>query len=112
MRVEHLMTKDVRTLNREQTVRDAWEMMRIHRMRQIRVVDGATLIGIVTDRDVRRALPSLFNKRDEAEFDRILDNTPVERVMTKEPFAIRPEDSLRKALDLMLEHKIGGVPVV
>ena len=99
-------------MNREQTLRDAWEMMRIHRIRQIPVVDGATLIGIVTDRDVRRALPSLFNKRDEAEFDRILDNTPVERVMTKEPFAIRPEDSLRKALDLMLEHKIGGVPVV
>ena len=106
------MTKDVRTLNREQTLRDAWEMMRIHRIRQIPIVDGAIMVGIVTDRDVRRAMPSLFNKMDEKEFDRVLDTTPIERVMTKEPFAIRPEDSLRKALDLMLEHRVGGLPVI
>ena len=112
MRIEHLMNREVLTLSKERTLRDAWELMRMHRIRQIPVVEDSTLIGIVTDRDVRRALPSLFHGRNMDEFDRVLDSTTVERFMTKEPFTIKPTDSLRSALDLMLDHKVGGLPVV
>lgn len=112
MQVEELMTREVLTLVTGQTLRDAWETIRIHRIRQMPVMEEGKLVGIVTDRDVRRALPSLFFQRNEVEFDRVLDETKVESFMTREPLTIGPRDPVRKAVDIMIERKIGGLPVV
>ena len=100
------------TLSPEASLREAWELMRRHRIRQIPILAGEVLVGIVTDRDVRRAMPSFFAGRDQDIFDRVLDETTIEKVMTREPFTVAPDGSLKQALDLMLEHKVGGLPVV
>ena len=112
MKVLDLMTQKVHTLPPEASLRDAWQLMRAHHIRQIPIVENGLLVGIVTDRDVKRALPSLFSKAKENEVDTVLDMTTVGRVMTREPFTVTSSDPIRKPLDLMIDRKIGGVPVV
>ena len=112
MKVLDLMTQEVHTLPPEASLRDAWQLMRAQHIRQIPIVENGLLVGIVTDRDVKRALPSLFSKAKENEVDTVLDMTTVGRVMTREPFTVTSSDPIRKPLDLMIDRKIGGVPVV
>ena len=77
------------------------------------VVDAAgRLVGIVTDRDVRRALPSPLMDADPTERDAMVDNTPVSRVMTREPLTVEPGSPLTAAVRLICERKIGALPVV
>ena len=67
--------------------------------RQLPVVDNGNLIGIVTDRDLRPHTG-------------YLDSTHVDAAMTSSPVVISPSDSVEVAAKLMIEHKIGAVPVV
>ena len=70
------------------------------------------LVGILTDRDLRRALPSPLMEIDAAGREALVDDTPVSRVMTKDPTTIEPHATLEQAVGLLLERKIGALPVV
>lgn len=110
MRIEEIMTKDPVTLNPRDTISQADEIMNEYRIRQIPIVDRTELLGIITDRDVRSFLSGrLFSNPEERE--RAL-NTEVASVMTPKPISLSPEDDLRDAVELLIEEKIGGVPVV
>jgi acetoin utilization protein AcuB len=85
--------------------------MRRKKIRHLPVVESGKLVGIVTDRDVKRALPSVFSG-DQDEYDRVLNETPVDKVMTKDPYTVGPKDEIKDALAVMIERKIGAVPVV
>ena len=78
--------------------------------RQLPVVDGSVLLGIVTDRDLRSFLagPSLLDPAERAKALR----TPVREIMTNEPLTLGPEDDLRDAVELLIDEKVGGIPVV
>lgn len=110
MRVEDIMTRDAITLNPGDTIGQADEIMNEYRIRQIPIVDRKELLGIITDRDIRSFLSGrLFSNPEERE--RTL-NTKVASVMTTKPISLSPEDDLRDAVELLIEEKIGGVPVV
>lgn len=111
MRISELMTKNVVTVEADQLLRDVVDLMRLKKIRHLPVVSGAKLVGIVTDRDVKRALPSVFSG-DQEEFERVLSDTRVEQVMTKDPFTLRPTDEVKEALKALIERKFGGIPIV
>jgi acetoin utilization protein AcuB len=79
-------------------------------IRQIPVVNGRDLLGIVTDRDLRSFLSGSLLGDPEAR-ERAL-RMPVRDVMTTEPIFISPNDDLEEAVELLIEEKIGGIPVV
>ncbi len=109
---EH-MSSNVFTVNAQESLRSLAEIVQIRKIRHIPVVnDHGRLVGIVTDRDVKRALPSPLSPSASDEYDLIVDNTTVERVMTKEPFTTGQDASLADATRMMAERKIGGLPVV
>jgi acetoin utilization protein AcuB len=111
MKIVDLMTQEVITVRPSQMLSDAVEAMRRKKIRHLPVVESGKLVGIVTDRDVKRALPSVFSG-DQDEYDRVLNETPVDKVMTKDPYTVGPKDEIKDALAVMIERKIGAVPVV
>jgi acetoin utilization protein AcuB len=110
MKVVDVMTRDPVTLTARETVGQADEVMTQNKFRQIPIVRGKELVGIVTDRDVRSFLSGslLGNPQDR---DRAL-NTPVQEIMTTDPITTSPDDDLQEILEILIEEKIGGIPVV
>lgn len=112
MLIDDVMTRSVVTLTPEQTLRDAVELLRSKRIRQLPVVEEGHLVGIVTDRDVKRATPSLVSGVGRDEYDRTLDATTVSRIMTRDPITVSAHTSLRSAVETFIDKKVGALPVV
>ena len=110
MKVVELMTNDPLTVAAAETVGKVDELMAGNNIRQIPVVNGRELVGIVTDRDVRAFLGDtlLSNPEDR---DRAL-KTAVGDIMTTKPLFITPDDDLKDAVELLIEQKFGAIPVV
>jgi CBS domain-containing protein len=112
MKIAEVMSRTVVTLTPEQTLRDAVELLRSKHIRHLPVVEDSKLIGIVTDRDVKRATPSLLSGVDRDEYDRVLDETKIAQIMTREPMTVTPESELKAAVKVFIERKVGALPVV
>ena len=107
------MTREAVCLRDTAPLREAVELVIGRHIRHMPVLDGAGhLVGIATDRDVKRALPSPLSATAADEYEAILDTTPLSRVMTREPLTVAPETSLADAVNIMLNNRIGGLPVV
>ena len=110
MKVVDVMTQDPLTVTTAETVGKADELMAENNIRQIPVVKGRELIGIVTDRDVRAFLTDALQGEPEAR-ERAL-KTPVGNIMTTEPLSVAPDDDLKDALEILIEQKFGAIPVL
>ena len=93
-----------------------WTALKLLGERQIRhlpVVEDGKLVGIVTDRDIRLVFPSAVTA-DNKEQDPLdaLEKISVGQIMTKLVFTVTPETSIADAARLLLERRIGGLPVV
>ena len=110
MKVVDVMTKDPLTVTPSETIGQADELMNGNKIRQLPVVEDNELVGIVTDRDIRsflRASPLYEPDEREAAF-----NVKIRRIMTTDPITVSPDDDLAEAVELLIEQKIGGIPVV
>ena len=73
---------------------------------------GGVLAGIVTDRDVRLNLPSRATSLSAQEIGHLLSKLTVGEIMTRSVITIGPDASAREGARLLLEHKIGALPVL
>jgi len=112
MQVLNWMTKEVVTVDKATGVRAAADLMKARNIRHLPVMEGERLVGIVTDRDLREAMPPASLLLDVHEADYLLDKVPVCDVMTKRVIGISPDVSIAKAADLMVRNKIGCLPVL
>jgi CBS domain-containing protein len=112
MMVEDVMTRDVVTLTPEQTLRDAINLLRREHIRHLPVVEGQKLLGIVTDRDVKRATPSVFTGVGNDEYDTSLVTITVAQLMTREPITVPGRSPLKKAVEIFINARVGALPVV
>src|SRR5437867_11408526 len=101
MTVEQRMTRKVVTLAGDQTLREAIAVMQRHRIRHLPVLQGDRIVGIVTDRDVKRATPSLLSGVDQQQFDKVLSTTRIAQVMTRNPFTVTPSTPLKDAVKVV-----------
>ena len=107
------MTTAVQTLPENAPLRQAVELVLVRRVRHVPIVDAAgAMVGIVTDRDVMRALPSPLSPIARQMYESLLENTPVAKVMTREPITVGAQVPLREAVLTMLDRKISGLPVL
>jgi len=112
MQIRQVMSSSVVTLASDQTLREVIELLRSKHIRHLPIVDEGQLVGIVTDRDVKRATPSLHSGVDRDEYDRVLDETKIAQFMTREPMTIAPDLDLKSAVKIFIERKVGALPVV
>jgi CBS domain-containing protein len=110
IRVLDVMTKDPLTVMPSETIGQADELMSENRFRQIPVVKDKELVGILTDRDIRSFLSGSLLESTEIREKSL--NTKVSEIMTTEPITLSPDDDLQEAVELLIDEKIGGIPVV
>lgn len=113
MLISDWMTRDVITVEPDVSMMKASKILKEKQIRRLPVVDaGRKLIGIVTDRDIKEASPSKATTLDIHELYYLLSEIKVKDIMTIKPFTITPNNTIEKAALLMMEKRVGGLPVV
>jgi CBS domain-containing protein len=107
------MTGGVITVHPETPVLEARDLMTRERIRHLLVTEpNGALGGIVTDRDIRLNLPSRATSLSVWEINHLLTKLTVGEVMTRSVITIGPDRPARDGARIMLDHKIGALPVV
>ena len=112
MHVGDLMTRAVITVRPETPVSEAKSLMTRERIRHLLITEGERLVGIVTDRDIRLNLASPATSLSVWELNFLLARLTVAQVMTKSMIVIEPGRDAREAARIMLDRRIGGLPVL
>jgi acetoin utilization protein AcuB len=114
MFVTKAMTRKVFTVTPEDTLLHARELMKTRKIHHVPVVDeGDKLVGIISDRDVRSAMPSSLYYEYGSEREREkLERFKVKDVMTAKVISLSLRDTIQDALLLLLKYDIGALPVV
>jgi acetoin utilization protein AcuB len=111
MKVRDLMTATPITTGPDTPLLEARHVMLGRRVRHLLVTDGPKLVGIITDRDIRLNLPSPATSLSVWEINYLLARLTVASVMTKALVTVGSGWDPRDAAVLMLDHKIGALPV-
>ena len=114
MFVSRSMTRKVITVDPDKTVFEAQELMADNHIRHLPVIDQKQqLIGIVTDRDIRSALPFKFIKEScSPEQREEICSLTVKDIMTADPITVSPTYTIQDALLMIQKSKVGALPVV
>jgi acetoin utilization protein AcuB len=111
-KVSEWMTGNVITTRRNTSISSAHQIMRENNVRRLPVVEDGKLIGIITIGDVREASPSDATTLSIWELNYLWAQLTVEKVMSRNVYAVRPDSLMLDAAELMLEHKVSGLPVL
>jgi CBS domain-containing protein len=108
------MTRKVVTLKRNETLSIADKIMRLERIRHLPVLDddGRTLVGVVSQRDLFRGALATALGYGEVGQTKILNSLVVKEVMSTDVVTTAPERALHDAARIMVERKIGCLPVL
>lgn len=112
MLVKDWMTKEVITVNVEDSMWDATKLMKKNDIRRLPVIKKGKLVGIITDRDLKRASASDANTLEVHEVLYLLSEIKVKDIMTKDPITVPFDYTAEETAEVLLENKISGVPVV
>ena len=111
MLVGRRMRTSLVTVTKEATLAQARELLHSHRIRHLPVVERERLLGILTDRDIRQASPSSAAGISPDRTVAFLAQIPVTEAMVRDVRTVSPYTTLEEAARLMIEHKIGCLPV-
>jgi acetoin utilization protein AcuB len=116
MEVRAWMKHPVHAVKPRDSIEHARELMEKHRINQLPVLLDGQLVGIITDRDLRDAFPSVFDSPFERRKPKLATADPrtvtVEMVMTGNVTTVGPDTSLADAARLMRRQRIGALPVI
>lgn len=108
MIIEEIMNRNVVTINKDTTIETALQLLNKHRVRHLPIVNSDNeVIGIISDRDIRDASPSIFHKEEHLEdFQK-----PISSIMVKNVITAHPLDFVEEVASIFFEHQIGCIPV-
>lgn len=109
--VAHYMTPDPVTLEPEDSLMRALEVMRLRGVRRLPIVLAGMLVGLIVEGDLKRAEPSTLTDSQE-EFNRVMENTPISRIMVQNPVTVTKDQPLVEAVEILHSTKYGALPVV
>ena len=114
MFVSRSMTRQVITVAPDDGIFKAQELMAENRIRHLPVIEqDGRLIGIVTDRDIRSALPYKFFKASPSEEEKKkFSELKIKDIMSQNPITISPTYTLQDALLVIQDARVGALPVV
>jgi len=107
-----LMTPDPLTVTSKSTIAEAWDVMRELAVRHVPVVEAGALVGMLSDRDLAQVDMVRVLRAEGAEALREELETPIIEIMSSDVISVEPETEMSDVISLLLEHKIGAVPVV
>jgi acetoin utilization protein AcuB len=113
MLIHEIMTKKPITTRPETSVSDALDLMHAKKVHRIPVLDAkGRLVGIVSESDLLYASPSPATSLNVWEIHSLMAKLTVGKVMTRKVLTVLEDAPIEEAAQIMVEHKIGGLPVV
>lgn len=112
MLVKDLMNSEVIIIDSNDSLLNAISMVNELNIGRLLVMKKGKLVGIVSDRDLRRAAPSNATALGKHEIMYLIDKVEIKDIMTPNPVTVRQNDTVANVAKIMYENKISGVPVV
>jgi acetoin utilization protein AcuB len=112
MTARELMTQSPTTVTPTTTIAEAWDLMRELDVRHLPVVDGEALVGMVSDRDLGNFDVAHLLTEEGAETLRRRLTLPVIQIMSADVVATEPDTEMSELIAMLLEHKVGALPVI
>ncbi len=114
---ENILVKDwmvapVITVEASSPISAAHHLMKNNDIRRLPVINNNKLVGIVTIGDVREASPSDATTLSIWELNYLWAQLTAEKIMTRNLITVKPDTPILDAAELMMEHKVSGLPVV
>jgi len=112
MLVKNWMSKEVVTVDADDSMQNAIYILQEQNIKMLPVMDDGNLVGIITDRDLKKASPSDATTLDMHELLFLISKIKVKDLMKKPVYTVPPDYTVEEAAALLLEKKISGLPVV
>jgi acetoin utilization protein AcuB len=112
MLVKNWMSKEIVTVGADDSMQNAIYILQEQNIKILPVMDGGNLVGIISDRDLKKASPSDATTLDMHELLFLISKIKVRDLMKKPVYTAKPDDTVEEAAALLLEKKISGLPVV
>jgi acetoin utilization protein AcuB len=112
MLVKNWMSKAVITVDADDSMQNAIYVLQERNIKILPVMENEKVVGIITDRDLKKASPSDATTLDMHELLFLISKIKVRNLMKTPVFTARPDDTVEEAAALLLEKKISGLPVV
>jgi acetoin utilization protein AcuB len=106
------MSAPVVTIDANDSMERAIELMKEHCIKTLPVMKNDRLVGILTDRDLKRASASDATSLAVYELLNLLAKIKVKNIMTKDPITMRQDFTIEEAANLLRKKRISGAPVV
>lgn len=106
-----IMSRRLVTVTMDDTLATVQQLFKEHRFHHLLVVEDHALVGIISDRDLLKALSPNIGTMSETDRDRATLNKRAHQIMTREPISVHPTTPLTAAASLMLEKKVSCLPV-
>lgn len=112
MLVKNWMSTNVITVDADASMQEAFKLLKEHNIRMLPVIKKGQLVGVVTDRDLKRASASDATSLDLHELLYLIARIKVNSLMTRNPITVPPELTVEETAVILMEKKISGAPVV
>lgn len=111
MLIREWMSKQVITVDADDSMRQAIGLLKEHNIRMLPVMKNSKLVGIVTDRDLKRASASDATSLEIHELLYLIGKIKVKNIMTPKPITVPWDFTVEEAAEVLLKNKISGMPV-
>ncbi|MGB9440457.1 MAG: CBS and ACT domain-containing protein [Desulfobacterales bacterium] len=112
MLVNNWMSKNVITVNENDSMQDAMKHLKEHDIRMLPVLKKGKLVGIVTDRDLKKASASDATTLEIHELLYLLTKIKVKDIMTRDVITVPPDYTVEETAQVLQKNRISGAPVV
>jgi acetoin utilization protein AcuB len=112
MLVKNWMSKPAITIDLEASMNDAIKLLKTHNIKMLPVMEKGKLVGIVTDRDLKRASASDATSLEIHELLYLISKIKIKEIMTKKPITVHEDYTVEETAEILLKHNISGVPVI
>ncbi len=112
MLVKNWMSKKVITIDVDDSMQHAISLMKENSIRLLPVLKKGKLVGVVTDRDLKRASPSDATTLDVHEMLYLIAKIKIKDIMNKDPITVPENFTVEETAEVLMKNKLSGVPVV
>lgn len=112
MSIEKIMSKRIVTIELDDSLGVVQEIFNNSRFHHLLVVESGILFGVVSDRDLLKALSPNIGTASETTKDLATLNKRVHQILTRKPITLSPTSGIYDAIDIFNNHSISCIPVV
>lgn len=110
--VEDIMSKPVVTVEMDDTLQTANDIFSHTHFHHLLVVDKGVLVGVISDRDVLKALSPNIDTAAEKPADRATLNKRAHQIMSRHPITLKAKDRIKRVVEIFDDNRISCIPIV